>query len=199
MGAARPIAFSPPAEPAICQCVLKFAASARVPKFFPAHPFTERAAIGNRTTPHSLEHIENPMTAFEKALVTIEWEHGAPPPALRCPITGEVVLIGYDPATGAYVDGVEEPDFASIPTVLFSYIPEVGDFDFIRDDLAKAIEQKRADLGDDGEDLDDFEILSEHLETIGKVPLVFNLITYGMACGPVSGSVYVGLDLAGSN
>lgn len=149
--------------------------------------------------PNFLEDISNPMTAFEKALVTIEWEHGAPPPALRCPITGKVVLIGYDPVSGAYVDGVEEPDFASIPTVLFHYISEVGHFDFIRDDLAEAIEKKRAELGEDGEDMDDFEILSEHLESIGKVPLIFNLITYGMACGPVSGSVYVGLDLAGSN
>jgi hypothetical protein len=149
--------------------------------------------------PNFLEDISNPMTAFEKALVTIEWEHGAPPPALRCPITGKVVLIGYDPVSGAYVDGVEEPDFTSIPTVLFHYISEVGHFDFIRDDLAEAIEKKRAELGEDGEDMDDFEILSEHLESIGKVPLIFNLITYGMACGPVSGSVYVGLDLAGSN
>ena len=139
------------------------------------------------------------MTAFDKALVTLDWEHGAPPPALRCPITGKVVLIGYDPVSGEFVDGVVEPDFASIPTVLFHYISEVGDFDYIRDDLAEAIEKKRAALGDEGEDMDDFEILSEHLEAIGRVPVIFNLITHGMACGPVSGSVYVGLDLAGSN
>lgn len=107
--------------------------------------------------------------------------------------------MGYDPVSGEFVDGVVEPDFASIPTVLFHYISEVGDFDYIRDDLAEAIEKKRAALGDEGEDMDDFEILSEHLEAIGRVPVIFNLITHGMACGPVSGSVYVGLDLAGSN
>jgi hypothetical protein len=44
--------------------------------------------------------------------------------------------------------------------------------------------------------LSDFEILQAHVESIGEVPLVFCLTTSGMACGPVSSSVYVGLDLA---
>ena len=46
------------------------------------------------------------------------------------------------------------------------------------------------------EDLEDFEILAEHVESLGKVPLVFALTTHGMAMGPVSSTVYVGLDLA---
>jgi hypothetical protein len=53
-------------------------------------------------------------------------------------------------------------------------------------------------LGDDAEDLGDFEVLEEHVESIGRVPLVFCITTHGMGCGggPLSSSIYVGLDLA---
>jgi hypothetical protein len=46
------------------------------------------------------------------------------------------------------------------------------------------------------EDTSDLEILRHHVEGPGEVPLIFCLTTSGMACGPVSESVYVGLDLS---
>jgi hypothetical protein len=80
--------------------------------------------------------------------------------------------------------------------VLFHYKPELGEFSYIKPGLQKTIEEKRRELGEEAEDLEDFEILAEHVETLGKVPLVFALTTHGMAMGPVSSTVYVGLDLA---
>lgn len=143
--------------------------------------------------------------AFERAIVDIDWDSSAPPPALRCPITGKVIMYGYDPVTTEVgVDDYQEPDWANIPTVLFHYIGEVGEFDYIRPELQAAIDEKRqamlaaaaADDVDWIEGLSDFEILSEHLECLGEVPLVFRLTTHGIACGPIHASVHVGLDLA---
>ena len=137
-----------------------------------------------------------PMTPFERALHEVNWDFSAQPPALRCPITGQIVLAGYDPVTGDIADGVEQPHWEKVPTVLFHFIDEIGEFDFIRDDLRAAIEKKRMDLGADADDMHDFEILSEHLTSLGHAPIIFKLTTHGIACGPVSSSVYVGLDLA---
>ncbi|WP_029586373.1 hypothetical protein [Bradyrhizobium sp. URHD0069] len=135
-------------------------------------------------------------SAFTKALVLIDWEFDAPIPVLRCPITGKVIASGYDPATGEMAEGYGEPKWQEVPTVLFHYIPEVGEFDYIKPELQAKVDSKRKELGEDAEELDDFEILEEHVESLGDVPLVFCLMTSGMACGPVSSSIYVGLDLA---
>lgn len=143
-------------------------------------------------------------SAFEDALVDIDWDTSAPPPALRCPITGKVIMYGYDPVTTEVgADDYQEPDWANIPTVLFHYIDEIGEFDFIRPELQAAIDAKRQEMSaaataDDIElieDMSDFEILAEYVESLGDVPLVFRLTTHGVACGPVHASVYVGLDL----
>jgi hypothetical protein len=136
------------------------------------------------------------QTSFTKALVSIDWISDAPPPILRCPISGQVIAAGYDPSNGETADDYVEPNWEAIPTVLFHYIPEIGEFDFIRPELQSKIDSVRERLGDQADDLDDFEILEAHVEKIGNVPLIFHLITSGMACGPVSSSIYVGLDLA---
>ena len=120
----------------------------------------------------------------------------APPPILRCPITGQVIAAGYDPSNGETPEDYVEPNLEAVPTVLFHYIPEVGEFDFIRPGLQSKIDAVREELGDRADDLDDFEILEAHVDEIGSVPLIFQLITSGMACGPVSSSIFVGLDLA---
>jgi hypothetical protein len=80
--------------------------------------------------------------------------------------------------------------------MLFHYNPEVGEFSYIKPDLQKTIEGKRREISEEAEDLEDFEILAEHVESLGKIPLVFALTTHGIAIGPVSSTVYVGLDLA---
>ncbi|MER8433908.1 hypothetical protein [Mesorhizobium caraganae] len=137
-------------------------------------------------------------SAFSKALITIDWED-ADPRAIRCPVTGAIVAAGYDPATGEFTYD-EEPKWGEIPTVLFHHTDE-GGFEFVRPDLQAKIDQARHDLlaaGEDEDELDDFNILAEHLDPIGKVPLVFEIVTQGMAYGggPLTSTVYVGLDLA---
>jgi hypothetical protein len=141
------------------------------------------------------------VSAFTRALLSINWDSAAPAPILRCPITGKVIAVGYDPTSGEMAADYEEPNWEEVPTLLFHYIPEVGEFSYITPGLQAKIDEKRADLEqklgeDEAEDLSDFEILEEHLESLGEVPVVFGLTTHGFACGPVTGSVYVGLDLA---
>ncbi|GLQ79173.1 hypothetical protein GCM10007881_26910 [Mesorhizobium huakuii] len=139
-------------------------------------------------------------TAFSKALVTIDWE-GENLLVLRCPITGEVVAAGYDPTTGEFGYGEHVPEWENIPTVLFHYTPETGEFDFIRPQLKEEIDRKRQELEAAGgdEEFDDFDVLQEHLPSIGKVPLVFCIETSGIATGPLTSTVYVGLDLAAAS
>lgn len=137
------------------------------------------------------------MNQFERATVSIDWDFGNAPPAIRCPMTGEVVLAGYDPETGEYFEDIVEPEYEKIPTVTFAFIEEIGEFSFIRDDIQQAIDDYRKGLPEeDSELVDDFEILSEGHVNLGRSPLVFSLTTHGMACGPVSSTVWVGLDLA---
>lgn len=57
--------------------------------------------------------------------------------------------------------------------MLFHYNPEVGEFSYIKPDLQKTIEGKRREISEEAEDLEDFEILAEHVESLGKIPLVF--------------------------
>ena len=136
------------------------------------------------------------QTAFEKALICIDWTSDAPLPILRCPTTGAVIASGYDPSNGETAEDYVEPNWEAIPTVLFHYIPELGEFDFIRPELQNKIDEMREELGVQADDIDDFEILEAYVEEIGSVPLIFQLVTSGMASGPISSSVYVGLDLA---
>ena len=136
-------------------------------------------------------------STFYQALVTIDWPFNATPPIIRCPITGMVVGAGYDPASGANADEFTEPDHEKVPTMMFSYIPEVGEFDFIRPELLEVIEAKRAELvtaDSENEELAEFEILTDHVDDLGKCPMIFEVATSGTACGPVSSSVYIGLD-----
>jgi hypothetical protein len=49
--------------------------------------------------------------------------------------------------------------------------------------------------GADPDDLVDIEVLLEHTP-LGEVPMVYELRTSGMACGPVSHRLWVGFDLA---
>ena len=99
------------------------------------------------------------MNIFERSTNSIDWDFGLPPPVIRCPMTGEIVLAGFDPATGDYEDGVDEPDHTKIPTATFYYLDEIGEFVFIRDDLQQAIVEYRKTLSeDDSDDISDFDM-----------------------------------------
>jgi hypothetical protein len=137
------------------------------------------------------------ISAFSEALFTIDWGDADPRP-IRCPVTGAIVAAGYDPSTGEFsYEGV--PKWAEIPTVLFVHT-EMGGFQFVRADLQAQIDQVRQELitaGGDEDELDGFRILAEHLDSIGKVPIVFEIVTRGAgrSGGPLTTTVYVGLDL----
>lgn len=143
-------------------------------------------------------------SAFNRALVELKWMAGSELPILHCPITGKRIAAGYDPVSCEFPAGYEPPDWSKVPTVLFHYSPEVGEFDYIVPALQDAIDEKRKELiaaatQDDVESIEeisDFEILQDHIDYLGEVPLVFCITTRSVACGPVNGSVYVGLDLA---
>lgn len=92
-------------------------------------------------------------------------------------------------------DEVEQP---ASPHVTFVYPEVVGEFVYLRDDLRERLEATRARLvaaGADPDDLVDIEVLLEHTP-LGEVPMVYELRTSGMACGPVSSRLWVGFDLA---
>jgi hypothetical protein len=92
-------------------------------------------------------------------------------------------------------DEVEQP---ASPHVTFVYPEVVGEFVYLRDDLRERLEATRARLvaaGADPDDLVDIEVLLEHTP-LGEVPMVYELRTSGMACGPVSHRLWVGFDLA---
>jgi len=135
---------------------------------------------------------------FKRALVSIEWRSDAPMPALRCPITGKIIVPGYDLAMGTPPEDPVEAEWGDVSTVLFYLNPEVGEFEYITPALETMIDRKRSELeqsiGEEAEELSDFEILEEHVESLGDVPLVFRLTTYDV--GPIGETVYVGLDLA---
>ena len=142
-------------------------------------------------------------SAFQSALVELKWMAGSELPILHCPITRERIAAGYDPASCEFPAGYQPPDWSQVPTVLFHYTPEAGEFDYIVPALQSAIDEKRKELlaaapedeVDDVKALSDFEILQDHVESLGEVPLVFCVTTRSVAGGPINASVYVGLDL----
>ena len=119
------------------------------------------------------------------SIVEINWPSGAAAPTLHCPRTGNIVLKA-DEAT----------DQPASPYVTFVYVDEVGEFDFIRDDLRERLDAAREqlDLSDDDDYVSDLDVLLRHT-FLGGVPMVYEITTSGMACGPVSFTVYIGFDL----
>lgn len=142
--------------------------------------------------------MQIPGSTFQQAVTTIDWTlPGGPFPILRCPITGEIIAHGYDPLTGEVeVEEYVAPDWANTPTVLFHYMEQVGNFQYIHPDLQDAIDATRRRTRAVGSD---FEILRGHVEHLGAVPLVFELLTYSAAQGTEPAkraTTWIGLDLA---
>ena len=123
-----------------------------------------------------------------RPIIRLDWPFNADPPELYCPCTGALVVSNGE-------DEVEQP---ASPHVTFVYPEVVGEFVYLRDDLCERLEATRARLvaaGADLDDLVDIEVLLEHTP-LGEVPMVYELRTSGMACGPVSHRLWVGFDLA---
>ena len=134
-------------------------------------------------------------SAFDRATVNIYYSGDEVSPDIYCPVTGRIVHNEVDPDSSEE-DWGDDPKWASIPTVMFHYISLCREFTYLSSALAETINATRLSLGEDGEGLDDFEVLQEHVTSLGQSPLVLHIRTEGMACGPIGMSVYIGLDLA---
>jgi hypothetical protein len=107
----------------------------------------------------------------------------------------------YCPVTGNHILSSEH--FSASPATAFVFPVDGDDFECITHEL-KLIEEKVNPEGweDDLEEEDDGSLeyssrIGRFLKAIEKEPhlLVFKITTSGMACGPVSSTVYVGIDM----
>lgn len=129
-----------------------------------------------------------------KARITVSWPYEDHIPALRCPLTGMVVSEGFGPDQDPETDSPLQPVDAQCPTLLFRYHYELG-LEYVEAGLAAQIESKRQELIDAGEDedlLDDFEIITDHLESLGRAVMIIDMPTEGL----IGDGVTIGLDLA---
>lgn len=132
---------------------------------------------------------------FQKHLITIDWFLDSAPPVFRCPVSGAVIHPGHDPRISDDPQDYVEPQYEEASTLLFAFPTVVGEFDFIQPELQQAIDEKRSALikSDSGnENLSDFDILVEHLEKLGDIPVIYEI---RLGAGPVQDTVYLGLDL----
>lgn len=135
-----------------------------------------------------------PTKSYEAALTTIEWPCEDHIPAIRCPITGMVVSLGFGPDQDPDQDGPLTPADGDCPTLMFRFHYEIG-MEYLHPEMAALIAAKREELiaaGEDEDDLDDFEIISEHLEDLGQAPMIIDMPTAGL----LGDGVTIGLDLA---
>lgn len=123
-------------------------------------------------------------------VVSIECGLGIVPPDLHCPRTGKPVF--------SEEADVEQPDS---PFVTFIHHNECG-FLFLREDIQRAFDEAREAIAaanpdeyETADDVDqDLESLLEHVD-IGNVPLIYEVSSKDMACGPVTTTVHIGFDL----
>jgi hypothetical protein len=108
-----------------------------------------------------------------------------------CPVTGQLIC---DP----------EDETRPSPATKFVFYHEVGDFDFVAKELESLVERARADVeeaeekGDEdgpGSVFDHFLSLIDTAETHPNLA-VFVITTHGFACGPVSNTFAIGIDMA---
>lgn len=103
----------------------------------------------------------------------------------------------YCPVTGHHILSSEH--FSQSPATVFVFPVEGDDFEVLSDEFKLIDENTNPDGWED--DMDDDEDypnrLERFLQAIKDIPnlLVFCITTYGMACGPTSATVYVGIDM----
>ncbi len=101
----------------------------------------------------------------------------------------------YCPVTGKHI--LSEEDSESSPATAFIYIDDIGEFSGIRPDLLKLYEEKCDFYPENDEDEDDLNPIDRFMKLLKDTPnlVVFNITTSGVACGPVSNTVRVGIDM----
>lgn len=104
-----------------------------------------------------------------------------------------VVSLGFGPDQEPDEDIPLQPADEECPTLMFRFNYEVG-FEYIHPELTERIEAKKKELiasGAEEQDLDDFEILTEHLDDLGQAPMIIDMPTHAL---PGDG-ITIGFDL----
>ena len=138
-----------------------------------------------------------PLPRLAQFTCDIKWPNGAVVPQIFHPVTGQLLDPGQDPTSGDEPDWgqVTETDYAAIPGLLFVFIGVVREFAWLHPDIEARLEGLRETHAEDEDEPDDFELLERYFAGMAKVPFAYCLTTQGMACGPVSSSVWYGFDL----
>ncbi len=98
-----------------------------------------------------------------------------------CPSTGEM-LIGDQP-------------FKPSPATLFSFVDEIGEFEFITDELQAKFDSMRE--SDDEWPAEQFQRFLASIKD--KSVVCFQVTLCGMGCGPVAITIHIGVQLNYAN
>ena len=112
------------------------------------------------------------------AVPVINLEYEGPPADVYCPVCGQALY-------------TQKADATSCAHVVFSYLPDIAEFDYIAPYLEAQVDSIMEQVEDD-EDIDPVDMLLEQLESTSI--LCFSITTSGVACGPTSSTVYVAVD-----
>ena len=103
----------------------------------------------------------------------------------------------YCPVTGQLIK--DDHTYQPSPATLFTFVDEVGDFETLHPNLQGKWDKikEQAENDEEEEDYIDTENLFDRfLEQVSITSLVcFIITTRGMACGPVSSTVRIGIDM----
>jgi hypothetical protein len=97
-----------------------------------------------------------------------------------CPVTGERIL------------GPES--FAPSPATAFVFTPESGEFETIQEGLAEIDRKVNTEEVMEEDPWGRFDRFCKELKGRPDI-VVFSITTRGMACGPVSSTVHIGIDM----
>lgn len=97
----------------------------------------------------------------------------------------------YCPVTGQLITG--DQVFQASPATVFTYVSEVGEFEQITPELKELWDSVEAEADEDDFDIDLFEKFAEKIEDDAIV--CFEITTFGMACGPVSSTVRIAINM----
>ena len=107
----------------------------------------------------------------------------------------------FCPVTGQQITG---DDFANpeVPSIRFIYLPEVGEFETIHPDLEVIADQIQEEIAkkeeeDEGFCEEFFDLFKEALkkDKANDSLVIYSITTSGIACGPVSETVHIGIDM----
>jgi len=113
---------------------------------------------------------------MSKAMAQLEWK--GPPPAIFCPACGAAI----------YADDEEVSDRCA--HVLFTYLSDTAEFDYVSPACRSVIEAVLGATADQGQDF-----VNQVLRRLNSTSVLgLAITTKGMACGPVGSTVCVAVD-----